>query len=268
MKMLRVLAAIVILLSAMQMSAVHADGGVYHFGFKKSVNGQPPSIDEEGFKGLLARYGAVFTGDMGAPELYLTFDNGYENGLTSEILDVLKEKQVPAIFFVTGHYIKTQPELLKRMASEGHLIGNHSWSHPDMSTLSAERIKQELDQVKSEVALLTGQKEMKYLRAPRGIFNERSLAVSKQLGYTNVFWSIAYKDWDTNDQRGAQYAYEKVLAQLHPGAVILLHSVSRDNAQALGRIIDAAKAKGYQFKSLDQMSNRTPAPSEQGQQTS
>jgi peptidoglycan-N-acetylmuramic acid deacetylase len=260
---LRILAAIVILLTTGQAAAAHADGRAYHFGFKKSVNGQPPSIDEEGFKGLLSRYGAVFTGDMSAPELYLTFDNGYENGLTTGILDVLKEKQVPAIFFVTGHYIKTQPELLKRMVSEGHLIGNHSWSHPDMSTLSIERIKQELDQVKNEVANLTGQKEMKYLRTPRGIFNERSLAVSQQLGYTNVFWSIAYKDWDTNDQRGAQYAYNKVMAQLHPGAVILLHSVSRDNAQALGRIIDAAKAKGYQFKSLDQMNNRTPAPSQQ-----
>lgn len=260
---LRILAAIVILLCAPQVSAAHADGGVYHFGFKKSVNGQPPSIDEEGFKELLSRYDAVFTGDLAAPELFLTFDNGYENGLTAGILDVLKEKQVPAIFFVTGHYIKTQPELLKRMVSEGHLVGNHSWSHPDMSTLSTERIKQELDQVKSEVSVLTGQKEMKYLRAPRGIFNERSLAVSHQLGYTNVFWSIAYKDWDTNDQRGAQYAYDKVMAQMHPGAVILLHSVSRDNAQALGRIIDAAKAKGYQFKSLDQMNNRTPVPSSQ-----
>ncbi|GFN31489.1 delta-lactam-biosynthetic de-N-acetylase [Paenibacillus xylaniclasticus] len=263
MNFLRIIAMIVILLSVGQASLpkAHADG-TFHFGFKKSVNGQPPSIDQEGFKELLSRYGAVFTGDMSAPELYLTFDNGYENGYTSDILDVLKTKGVPAIFFVTGHYVKTQPDLLKRMVQEGHLIGNHSWSHPDMSAISSERIKQELDQVKQQVLALTGQKEMKYLRTPRGIFNERSLAVSKQLGYTNVFWSVAYKDWDTSSQKGAQYAYDKVMAQLHPGAVILLHSVSSDNAQALGRIIDAARAKGYQFKSLDEMKNQMPAPSD------
>ncbi len=263
MNCLRIIATIVILLSAGQaslpMPKAHADG-TFHFGFKKSENGQPPSIDQEGFKGLLSRYGAVFTGNMSAPELYLTFDNGYENGYTAGILDVLKAKQVPAIFFVTGHYIKTQPELLKRMAQEGHLIGNHSWSHPDMSVISAEQIKQELDKVKEQVLPLTGQKEMKYLRTPRGIFNERSLAVSKQLGYTNVFWSVAYKDWDTASQKGAQYAFDKVMAQLHPGAVILLHSVSSDNARALGRIIDAAKAKGYQFKSLDEMKSQSPEP--------
>ncbi|MFD1955494.1 delta-lactam-biosynthetic de-N-acetylase [Paenibacillus thailandensis] len=239
-------------------SAVSAEGP-YHFGFAKGSEGRLPSIDQEGFKDLLKRYGAIFTGDTSQKELYLTFDNGYENGYTSRILDVLKEKGVPAIFFVTGHYVKTQPELLKRMAAEGHLIGNHSWSHPDMSQISEAQIREELDKVKNEVATLTGQKEMRYLRTPRGIFNERSLAVSREMGYTNVFWSIAYKDWDTNMQRGADYAYRTVMAQLHPGAVILLHSVSKDNAAALGRIIDDARAKGYEFKSLDEMKTHTPS---------
>ncbi|MEK8132669.1 delta-lactam-biosynthetic de-N-acetylase [Paenibacillus filicis] len=237
--------------------SVHADVA-YHFGFKKSVNGRDPSIDEEGFKPLLQKYGAIFTGDPSQKELFLTFDNGYENGFTSRILDVLKEKQVPAIFFVTGHYVKEQAELLKRMKAEGHLIGNHSWHHPDMSQISAERIREELNKVKTEVAAVTGQQEMPYLRTPRGIFNERSLAVSKELGYTNVFWSVAYRDWDTKDQRGWKHAYDKVMAQLHPGAVLLLHSVSKDNTEALGAIIDAARQQGYVFKSLDEMTVRRP----------
>lgn len=228
----------------------------YHFGFKKSKNGQLPSINEEGFKHVVDRHGAVFLGDTTKKELYLTFDNGYENGYTSSILDTLLARKVPAIFFVTGHYVKDQPELLKRMATEGHLIGNHSWSHPDMTTISNEKVKEELAKVKEAVAQVTGQKEMRYLRPPRGIFSDRTLGVTKELGYTNVFWSVAYRDWDTKVQRGWKYAYDNVMAQLHPGAVILLHSVSKDNADALGAIIDAARKQGYEFKALDQLPPR------------
>ncbi|WP_296973488.1 delta-lactam-biosynthetic de-N-acetylase [Thermobacillus sp. ZCTH02-B1] len=239
-------------------SAWSAGDRAYHFGFKKSRNGEPASIDQEGFGPLLERYGAVFRGSPEGRNLYLTFDNGYENGYTAKILDVLKEKGVPACFFVTGHYVRTEPELLKRMVREGHLIGNHSWSHPDFSKLSDEKIREELDRVKREVADITGQKDMRYLRPPRGIFSERSLRVSRDLGYTNVFWSIAYKDWDTSAQRGARYAYENVVSQLHPGAIILLHSVSKDNAEALGAIIDEARRQGYTFRSLDHLMSPLP----------
>ncbi|WP_416285466.1 delta-lactam-biosynthetic de-N-acetylase [Paenibacillus barengoltzii] len=222
----------------------------HHFGFKKSVGGQLPSINEEGFKDIIDKHGAIFFGDPSSKVLFLTFDNGYENGYTAPILDTLKAKKVPAIFFVTGHYIKDQPELLKRMVAEGHLIGNHSWSHPDMTTISDAQIREELEKVKSATAKVTGQAKMDFLRPPRGIFSDRTLRVTKELGYTNVFWSVAYKDWDVNDQRGANYAYQKVVSQLHPGAVILLHSVSKDNAAALGAIIDEARRQGYEFKSL------------------
>jgi peptidoglycan-N-acetylmuramic acid deacetylase len=228
----------------------------YHYGFKKSKNSKLPSIDQEGFKGILQKNGAIFLGDTTKKELYLTFDNGYENGYTSKVLDILKNKKVPAIFFVTGHYLKDQPELLNRMVNEGHLIGNHSWNHPDMSQISTERLKVELEKVKEGVSELTGQKEMHYLRPPRGIFSERSLEASRQLGYTNVFWSIAYKDWDQKAQKGWKYAYDNVMAQLHPGAVILLHTVSRDNAEALGKIIDDALNQGYEFKRLDQLTTK------------
>ncbi|MNZ83738.1 Peptidoglycan-N-acetylmuramic acid deacetylase PdaA precursor [compost metagenome] len=212
-----------------------------------------PSIDEEGFKDIIVKHGALFTGDTNKKELFLTFDNGYENGYTSHILDTLKAKKVPAAFFVTGHYVKDQPELIKRMASEGHIVGNHSWSHPDMSQLSADQMKTELAKVKEQVTALTGITDMSYLRPPRGIFNERVLAATKQFGYTNVFWSIAYKDWDVNAQKGSQYAYTQVMKQLHPGAIILLHSVSSDNKNALGSIIDEARRQGYEFKSLNEI---------------
>lgn len=228
----------------------------YHFGFKKSRNGQLPSIAQEGFMDLLQAHGAIFLGDTKVKELYLTFDNGYENGYTAKVLDVLKEKKVPAVFFVTGHYVETQPELLKRMVAEGHLIGNHSWSHPDMTRLSPEQIKAELDKVKQAVLAQTGQPEMTFLRPPRGIFNDETLAVAREAGYTSVFWSVAYKDWETNNQKGPDYAYRQVMGQLHNGAVILLHSVSRDNAEALGRIVDDARKLGYEFKRLDQLATK------------
>jgi peptidoglycan-N-acetylmuramic acid deacetylase len=243
--------------TAVMVQQQEISGKTYNFGFYKSKNGQLPSIAQEGFMEMLKRHNAIFLGNTEEKELYLTFDNGYENGYTPGILDVLKEKQVPAAFFVTGHYIKDQPELIKRMASEGHAVGNHSWSHPDMSTLGTARISDELEKVRSGVEALTGQKDMKYLRPPRGIFSERVLKECADQGYTSVFWSIAYKDWETEKQKGAGYAYDRVMEQLHPGAVLLLHSVSKDNAQALGRIIDEARTQGYTFKHLDQLTVRT-----------
>lgn len=232
------------------------DGRPYHFGFKKSKNGELPSIAEEGFMPILQKHEAIFLGNTDKKELYLTFDNGYENGYTGRILDVLKEKRAPGAFFVTGHFVKDQPDLVKRMALEGHLIGNHSWSHPDMSQVPSAQIKEELEKVSREVARLTGQTDMKFLRPPRGIFSDRMLGACRELGYTNVFWSVAYRDWDVNSQKGWQYAYTSVMGQLHPGAVILLHSVSSDNAEALGRIIDAARQQGYEFKRLNQLDVR------------
>ncbi|MFD0586373.1 delta-lactam-biosynthetic de-N-acetylase [Paenibacillus sp. GCM10027627] len=247
--------------------AIFAQPGAFHFGFKKSVEGRLPSIDEEGFKPIITKHGALFLGDTSRKDLFLTFDNGYENGLTAKILDVLKEKQVPATFFVTGHYIKDQPELLKRMAAEGHIIGNHSWSHPDMTQLTDEMIRSELAKVKEQVTLVTGQQQMDYLRPPRGIFNEKVLASSKNSGYTSVFWSIAYKDWDVRAQKGASYAFQQVTKQLHPGAILLLHSVSQDNADALGSIIDEARRQGYEFKSLSELTTAPEGDPSEGNPT-
>lgn len=261
MKFVALLSIVVaLMLTTMPAQPADATGNpAYHFGFKKSKDGKLPSIDEEGFKDVLQKHGAIFLGNTAQKELYLTFDNGYENGNTAKILDVLKEKRVPAIFFVTGHYVKDQPVLLKRMATEGHLIGNHSWSHPDMTRITKEQIQDEMNRVKTGVASLTGQQDMRFERPPRGIFSDRSLAAVRELGYTSVFWSIAYVDWDPKDQKGWRYAYDKVVAQLHPGAVILLHTVSKDNAEALGAIIDEARRQGYEFKRLDALA---PSPAQ------
>lgn len=223
-----------------------------HWGFPKSKDHIPPHAGKK-YDHILQKYGAFYTGDTSNKDIYLTFDNGYENGFTDDILDVLKDKKVPAIFFVTGHYLKDQPELVQRMVKEGHLVGNHSWRHPDLTTVSDQRLKEELTQVKEEFKRLTGEQDMMYLRAPRGIFSERTLALSQQLGYTNVFWSLAYVDWKINQQKGWQYAYDNITSQIHPGAVILLHTVSKDNADALAKVIDELRKEGYTFKRLNEL---------------
>lgn len=223
-----------------------------HWGFKKSANGQPADAGKH-LEGLLERHGAYYKGDPRKKVLYLTFDNGYENGYTAKILDALKKEKAPATFFVTGHYLNSAPDLVKRMVKEGHIIGNHSWHHPDLSKVSAERFTNELETVRVETKRLTGQKNMMYLRPPRGIFSERTLSLAKAQGYTHVFWSIAFIDWNTNDQKGWRYSYDNIMRQVHPGAIILLHTVSKDNADALERVIHDLKKQGYTFKSLDDL---------------
>jgi peptidoglycan-N-acetylmuramic acid deacetylase len=223
-----------------------------HWGFKRSTDHVPPSAGKA-YDNLLARYDSFYLGDTNKKELYLTFDNGYENGYTAQIMDVLKEKKVPAAFFVTGHYLKDQPDLVKRMVEEGHIVGNHSWHHPDFTQVSDKRLSKELRQVEEEFERLTGVQGLKYLRPPRGIFSERTLALSQKEGYMNVFWSLAYVDWKIDQQKGWTYAFDSITRQLHPGAVMLLHTVSRDNAEALAQVIDHLRKEGYEFRSLDDL---------------
>lgn len=230
-----------------------------HWSFNPSVNNEPVST-EPLYEALLEKYGGFYKGDTTQKELFLTFDNGYENGYTSEILDILQEKDVPAAFFVTGHYMKQEAELVKRMVQEGHIIGNHSNHHPSLPTISDERLKDELDHIKTVYKDMTGQDNMMYLRPPRGTFSERTLAKTQEMGYTNVFWSFAYKDWEVDKQKGSEYAYEKIMNRVHPGAILLLHSVSSDNAGALSRVIDDLKEDGYTFKSLDEIQIRDQIP--------
>lgn len=223
---------------------------VIHWGFKRASNEQPAEAGPQ-LDALLQKYGGFYKGDPKSKVLYLTFDNGYENGYTPKVLDALKKEKVPAAFFVTGHYLQSAPDLVKRMVKEGHIVGNHSWYHPDLTTNSDADIRQELDTVRDRTKELTGQKEMKYVRPPRGVLSERTVKVAKDLGYTHVMWSLAFVDWDVNQQKGWQYSYNNIMKQVHPGAVILLHTVSKDNADALQKVIKDLKKKGYHFKSLD-----------------
>jgi peptidoglycan-N-acetylmuramic acid deacetylase len=231
-------------------SAFAVSNSPIHWGFKKARNEVPPEAGEY-YDELLKKYDAFYKGSPDEKTVYLTFDNGYENGYTDKILDVLKKEKVPATFFVTGHYLESAPDLVKRMVEEGHIVGNHSWSHPDFTQLTDERIVQELDKVKEKTKELTGQKEMLFVRPPRGILSERTLKVSREAGYIHVLWSLAFVDWKTDQQQGWQYAYNEIMKQIHPGAVILLHTVSKDNADALEKAIVDIKKRGYTFKSLN-----------------
>jgi peptidoglycan-N-acetylmuramic acid deacetylase len=222
----------------------------YNWSFNPKPNNKPATT-ETVYEELLTKYGGFWIGDTDKKDIYLTFDNGYENGYTSKILDVLKEKKVPAAFFVTGHYLLDQPDLIKRMADEGHIVGNHSWHHPSLVAVDDARLKRELEKVKVKYEELTGRNDMVYLRPPRGVFSERSLALSEQQGYVNVFWSLAYKDWEVDNQKGWKYAYDQIMKRIHPGAIMLIHSVSSDNAEALDKVIDDLRKHGYEFKSLD-----------------
>jgi peptidoglycan-N-acetylmuramic acid deacetylase len=224
----------------------------YHWGFNKGKNGMPADAGAK-YEEILEKYDAVYKGDPNKKHIYLTFDNGYENGYTAQILDVLKKHKVPAAFFITGHYLRTAPELAKRMADEGHIIGNHSWHHPDMTQITNDRLFKELEMVEEKTKEITGQESMQYLRPPRGIFSERTLGAAKEAGYVHVFWSVAFKDWNIEQPKGPEYSYQQVMNQIHPGAILLLHTISKDNADALERIVVDLKKQGYIFKSLDDL---------------
>ncbi|WP_445490081.1 delta-lactam-biosynthetic de-N-acetylase [Niallia sp. 03133] len=245
-----------ILFVGLQHAFANVSNSPIHWGFKKAANEQPAEAGKE-LDELLNKYGAYYKDSADKKVLYLTFDNGYENGYTGKILDVLKKEQVPATFFITGHYLKSASDLVKRMANEGHIIGNHSYHHPDFTQISDEKLKAELQSVAAETEALTGKKGMIYLRPPRGVFSERTLQLGKELGYTQVFWSLAFVDWKTDQQKGWKYSYDNIMAQVHPGCIMLLHTVSKDNAEALEQAIQELKKRGYTFKSLDDLTQKS-----------
>jgi len=227
-----------------------ADNKVYSWYFKRSNKNKPPTTEPQ-YMQMLKNKG-YFLGDTNKKIIYLTFDEGYENGYTAQILDTLKANNVPAAFFVTGSYVEKNPKLVKRMAAEGHIIGNHSDTHPSMPTISNEEIKEELETVEKQVEQLAGQ-EMHYFRPPRGEFNQRVLDVAAQEGYKTIFWSMAYRDWVVDEQPGKDAAFNFVTNNIHNGAIILLHAVSKSNTEALDSIIKELKDRGYTFAGLNQL---------------
>ncbi|MGN0468514.1 MAG: polysaccharide deacetylase family protein [Acutalibacteraceae bacterium] len=207
----------------------------------------------EAFQDTFDKYGALTldrTSGENEKVLYLTFDCGWEHdNLTASVLDTLKEKDVPAAFFCTLDHIQKQPELISRMIKEGHIVGNHSATHPSFAEISRTQMAQEIEKTENYLRENFGYCA-KFFRFPAGEYNENALDLVASLGYMSVFWSVAYNDWNVNEIKGKDYAVKTVLDRLHSGAVILLHSVSKDNAQALGEIIDKAREQGYEFRAL------------------
>lgn len=202
------------------------------------------------FQQEFGNYDASFIKEDCGNTIYLTFDEGYENGYTSQILDVLKEKNVPAVFFVTGDYLERSPELVQRMIDEGHTVGNHTENHPSMPTLSESKMAEEINTLSQAVKERFGY-QMTLFRPPKGEFSEESLAVTQEQGYESVFWSFAYADWDPDNQPNPTTALNTLTERLHPGAIYLLHAVSSTNAQILGDWIDQTRATGYEFALLN-----------------
>lgn len=203
---------------------------------------------------FLKENSAYYLGDTSKKVLYLTFDEGYENGNTGKILDILKECQVPAAFFVVKPYIATQPELIKRMVDEGHVVGNHTVHHPSIAQIrDKEKFEAEFTGVENAFKELTGQDMPKFFRPPMGKYSKKSLAMTKDLGYKTIFWSFAYKDWLVNNQPSESYAVEKICKGAHPGSIMLLHAVSNTNTKVLSSVIKTLQKEGYEFKSLNDL---------------
>ncbi len=202
----------------------------------------------------LKQYGAAYMGDPKAQVLYLTFDAGYENGYTGDILDTLAKHKVPAAFFLTGHYVDKNGDLVRRMVEEGHIVGNHTMHHPDMSKISnAESFSKELEELETLFLEITGKELPKYYRPPQGTYSKENLRMARELGYKTVFWSLAYVDWNVDAQPTAQQAFDKLIPRIHNGAVVLLHSTSVTNAQILDELLTKWEQMGYRFASIAEL---------------
>ena len=222
------------------------------WGLSFRQEGAPP-IGNAG-KDQLRQYQAAYIGNVGEKVLYLTFDAGYENGSTEKILDTLKAHKVPAAFFLVGSYIERNRDLVRRMVEDGHIVGNHTMHHYDMSKLSdKETFSKELTDLETLFKETTGKDLPKFYRPPQGIYSQENLKMAKELGYKTVFWSLAYVDWKNDQQPTKEQAFQKLLPRTHPGAVILLHSTSQTNAEILGELLTHWEQEGYRFGTLDEL---------------
>ena len=205
-------------------------------------------------RGALSKYDAVYVGEPDEKVIYLTFDAGYETGCMGQILDTLKVHNVKACFFLVGNYFEQNPDLVRRMADEGHLVGNHTEHHYDMSRIADEAtFTKELQLVEQRYEQITGRKMEKYYRPPQGVYSEENLKMAQKLGYRTVFWSLAYVDWYQDQQPTADEAYDKLLGRIHPGAIVLLHSTSSTNAAILDTLLTKWEEMGYRFGTLQEL---------------
>ena len=240
--------AAVLTISVMTGSSVETGSWGLSFRTEGSAPVAPASMAQ------LQKYDAVYLGNTGEKVIYLTFDAGYENGCTAQILDALKKHNAPAAFFLVGHYIKENPDLVKRMVDEGHIVGNHTMHHPDMSKISEKGpFQKELTELETLYYDVTGQNMAKFYRPPQGNYSEENLKMAKELGYKTVFWSLAYVDWNTKSQPTAQQAFNKLLPRVHNGAVVLLHSTSQTNAEIMDALLTKWEEMGYRFAPITEL---------------
>ncbi len=241
-----VLAAVI----AVQPGAKSLETGAWGLSFQQE--GEAPSGPAS--KKQLEGYNAAYLGDTDEKVLYLTFDAGYENGNTGKILDTLKAHNVKAAFFVVGNFVEKNPDLVRRMVEEGHIVGNHTMHHYDMSKLrTMEAFQKEMKGVEDLFKEATGKDMPKFYRPPQGVYSEKNLQMAKELGYQTVFWSLAYVDWKQDSQPNKDYAMSKLLPRTHNGAVILLHSTSRTNADILDELLTKWESLGYRFDTVDHL---------------
>ena len=202
----------------------------------------------------LKQYNAWYVGDKNKKTIYLTFDCGYENGNTEPILDALKKHNAKAAFFVVGHFLESAPDIVKRMEKEGHAVGNHTYHHPDMSSISdLASFQKEIDDTASLYQSITGREMIKYYRPPQGKYSTENLKMAKELGYNTFFWSLAYVDWNVDNQPTKDEAFDKLLTRIHPGAIVLLHSTSKTNGEILDELLTKWEEMGYTFAPLSEL---------------
>ena len=220
------------------------------WGLSFPQEGQPPTGNTSNAR--LAEYGAAYLGDTTKKVIYLTFDAGYENGCTEKILDTLQKHNVPAAFFLVGNYIEQNPDLVKRMVAEGHIVGNHTYHHYDRSKIGDRAtVEKELAELETLFTQTTGETMKKFYRPPQGIYSEENLKMAQELGYHTIFWSLAYVDWLNDDQPTSEQAFSKLIPRIHSGAIVLLHSTSQTNAAILDDLLTRWEEMGYEFASLD-----------------
>lgn len=244
---------IVVRTSATEINIENLNNTKIGWGIKRNDNHEQPDLGKKN-KELMDKYNGICMGNKEKPYIYITFDLGYEAGYTEKILEVMKQNEVKGVFFITAHYLNTQPDLVKRMIDEGHTVGNHTVNHKSMPSCSLETIKKEVMDLHTAIYDKFGY-EMKYIRPPKGEYSERTLAYSNTLNYQTVMWSFAYDDWDENKQGREDYGKKKILDNLHNGEVMLLHATSKDNANILNEVIKDIKAQGYEFKTIDEFEN-------------
>ena len=223
---------------------------MYAWGFRREGIGKRPVLDKDA-KDIIEKYNGISIGNEEKKIIYITFDAGYEAGYTNQILDVLKKHDVKASFFITGHYLNSATDLVKRMIEEGHIVGNHTVNHKCMVEISDEEIENEIKKLDMALYEKYGY-EMKFFRPPKGEFSERVVKKVLDLGYTTVMWSSAYDDWDNEKQNREEYGTRKILDNLHNGCVLLLHATSKDNANILDNVICEIKKQGYIIKNIDE----------------